>query len=332
MLAPPSHLDATALTAALEEGWAIGNPVLDYLPVGFGSHHWRATDADGRPWFITVDEHHDASTIEDLRRAFSSASVLHQHAGLEFVLAPVSAMDGGVIRVLQDGQFTVSVTAWVNATPIGRGRFTSSDDRAQVLQLLGRLHAATSRIDPSVPSRIDLALADIGTLRVALEDIDEPWSSGPFGEPARALLRSDQRRLSDALGRYDELVEQVLSESASWVVTHGEPHTANVLRGKDGTLHLIDWDTARLAPRERDLWMVIEPATDLHPYRLETGEVPISAVALRLFRARWDLGEIAFYVPQFHRPHIDDPNTREAWDDLNMYLPVSDDHLAVVSG
>jgi spectinomycin phosphotransferase len=43
----------------------------------------------------------------------------------------------------------------------------------------------------------------------------------------------------------------------SWVVTHGEPHRANVIR--DGQeLHLVDWDTTLLAPRERDLQMILD--------------------------------------------------------------------------
>jgi uncharacterized protein len=39
------------------------------------------------------------------------------------------------------------------------------------------------------------------------------------------------------------------------VVTHGEPHPANVML-VTGTLVLIDWDTVALAVPERDLWMV----------------------------------------------------------------------------
>lgn len=48
MLAPPIDLDMSGLTAALRDGWSIRDPALDYLAVGFGSHHWRCDDAGGR--------------------------------------------------------------------------------------------------------------------------------------------------------------------------------------------------------------------------------------------------------------------------------------------
>lgn len=320
MLAPPPNLDIAELRAALADGWGIRDPALDYLAVGFGSHHWRATVSDGRRWFVTIDQHRDTGTIAELRRAFATANLLREACGLSFVVAPITDSRGDILRVLGRGAFTVSVTEWIEAPPLGQGTFRSAEHRRSVLRLLGRLHSRTPRVDVAVPLRIDFPIADI----------DEPWTSGPFGEPTRVLLRSDAQRVAAALARYDELIDLVLAESASWVITHGEPHTANVLRGADGTLHLIDWDTARIAPRERDLWMVIEPATDLQSYLEEAGHVPISASALRLFRMRWDLGELAFYVSRLHAPHESDANTREMWDDLTMYLPVSEDHLTAV--
>lgn len=336
MLAPPTDLDMSALSAALTDGWGIRDPMLDYLAVGFGSHHWRAEARDGRRWFVTVDEHRDASSIAPLRRAFDTASALHRDAGLAFVLAPVPDRVGELIRMLGGGTFTVAVTPWVDAPPLGPGPYASDDDRAMVLRMLGRLHTATPLVaaatDVPAVQPIELDVPHIDGLRVALDAIDETWSSGPYGEPTRALLRADEARLTVALARHDELVACVLAESSPWVLTHGEPHSANILRGAGGVLHLIDWDTARLAPRERDLWMVTYGTTDLQPYVDIVGDAPLSAAALRLFRMRWDLSEIAVYVSGFHAPHEDDPNTREAWDDLSGYLPVSEDHLASVPG
>lgn len=336
MLAPPTDLHLSVLSAALTDGWGIHDPLLDYLAVGFGSHHWRAEAGDGRRWFVTVDEHRDPSSIADLRRAFDTASALHRDAGLAFVLAPVPDRVGEPVRVLGGGAFTVAVTTWVDASPLGPGPYASDDDRAMVLRMLGRLHSATPLLTPAADAPamqpIELDLPHIDGLRAALDAIDEPWSSGPYAEPARALLRADEACLTVALARHDELVACVLAESSPWVLTHGEPHSANILRDAGGALHLIDWNTARLAPRERDLWMVTEPTTDLEPYRAEIGDVTVSATALRLFRMRWDLSEIAVYVSGFHAPHEDDPNTREAWDDLAGYLPISEDHLASVPG
>ena len=61
MLTPPTDLDPAALAAALAH-WGLGDARLEYLPVGFGSHHWRAGDA-----FVTVDDL-ATKTFEDLIR------------------------------------------------------------------------------------------------------------------------------------------------------------------------------------------------------------------------------------------------------------------------
>lgn len=265
MLAPPPQLDTTALVAALRDGWAIGDPVLDYLPVGFGSHHWWATGRDEHLWFVR-----SMSTATPARSRIcavpspppprctgmpGSSSSSHR----------VSTADGGVIRVLQDGRFTVAVTPWIDAAPLGHGEIESVSDRAEVLRMLDRLHSARPRIEGTLPPDVDLALPAGDNLVQALDDLDDPWAMGPYAEATRELLRADQDRVRVALARYDDLETTVRAGGGGgWVVTHGEPHSANVLRGKDGTLHLIDWDTVRLAPRERDLWMVIEPTTDLH--------------------------------------------------------------------
>jgi spectinomycin phosphotransferase len=55
------------------------------------------------------------------------------------------------------------------------------------------------------------------------------------------------------LNHYDRLVEAVMASDVPWVLSHGEEHSANVIETPDGRWHLIDWDTVRLAPAERDL-------------------------------------------------------------------------------
>ena len=57
------------------------------------------------------------------------------------------------------------------------------------------------------------------------------------------------------LARYDDLAALSRSRSSSAVLTHGEPHPGNSMLTSGGWL-LIDWDTALLAPPERDLWIL----------------------------------------------------------------------------
>ena len=52
----PQGFALDRLPAALLESWGIRARDLEYLPVGFGAHHWRATDASKRAYFLAL--HH----------------------------------------------------------------------------------------------------------------------------------------------------------------------------------------------------------------------------------------------------------------------------------
>jgi aminoglycoside phosphotransferase (APT) family kinase protein len=95
------------------------------------------------------------------------------------------------------------------------------------------------------------------------------------------------------------------------VLTHGEPHPGNTMRTADGW-RLIDWDTALVAPPERDLWHL---GGDLSAYTSATG-VEVRPELLEMFRLRWDIADIAVGVDRFRRPHPGDPNDDEEWDIL----------------
>ncbi len=59
------------------------------------------------------------------------------------------------------------------------------------------------------------------------------------------------------IGAYGSWLGKVASREDRLVITHGEPHAANVM-GSPGGLVLVDWDTVLLAPPERDLWGIAD--------------------------------------------------------------------------
>lgn len=105
------------------------------------------------------------------------------------------------------------------------------------------------------------------------------------------------------------------------MLTHGEPHRANLIVDGEGRLHLVDWDTVLVAPRERDLQMVLdEHLTGWPEYASLAGDVALDYDALDLYRRRWDLADIAAFVAVLREPHTEDPNTTAAFRNLRGYL------------
>lgn len=134
----------------------------------------------------------------------------------------------------------------------------------------------------------------------------------PFGEGARRLIRAAREHITGLMQRYDQLVPYALAGRDRWVVTHGEPHTGNVMRlpgdGIGGGIRLIDWDTVRLAPPERDLWMI------------SPGEPDADSSIIELYQRWWELAEICDYANTLRAAHDEDANTRIAWRELQTYL------------
>ena len=155
----------------------------------------------------------------------------------------------------------------------------------------------------------------------ALEDLDRPWASGPYAEPVRRLLQANAGDLERRLQDYDDLALQVRESSEPWVVTHGEPHRANVIRDPQGGVRLVDWDTTLIAPRERDLRVVLDDdLTGWDDYVAAAGPATLNRQAIELYRSWWELADVTTFVDVFRREHARTDGTAKSWKVLSENL------------
>jgi spectinomycin phosphotransferase len=327
VLAEPNDLDRAALLRALERHWRLRPLTLEYLPVGFGSHHWRAVGADGVEHFVTVDDLAAGFQAPDphvafaaLERAYTTAAFLRDEANLDFVVAPRTDEEGVVIRRVSD-RYAVTVSPLVQGEMSDWGPWESVDDRRSMGGMLGRLHAVTSEMPADLPRQEDFAIPSRAVVMDALDALDHPWNSGPFAEPTRQLLAETAEDYLQRLQEYDDLAKEVLDSSEPWVITHGEPHRANVIRAPSGAMLLVDWDTTLLAPRERDLRMVLDDdLTGWAEYVAVVGDASLSQRVVELYTRWWDLADSAIYIALFRQPHERDVNTVASWENLTHCL------------
>ncbi len=314
----PESLAESELRAALRAGWCIRADALAHLPVGFGSHHWSATDQRGSRWFVKVD---DLGFVADgreeefgrLSRSQETALTLHRDAGLGFVLAPVPAENGAPVWRLSP-RYALSVFPTIAGTA---GQFGPHrrEELAEVTGLVAEVHRATPAVAHLAP-RADLLLPGRDGLNAALADLGRPWIGGPYSEAARDLLLLHERRVRQWLERFDQLVAEVRGDGSDWVVTHGEPHPGNILRSPTGAW-LIDWATVQLAPPERDVWMLTDAFTGMlreeptgvdaqvrSGYHRISGRA-VSPVGIALYRLWWPLADVAAFLDDLRRPHAD---------------------------
>jgi hypothetical protein len=120
-------------------------------------------------------------------------------------------------------------------------------------------------------------------------------------------------------------------DGVEWVITHGQLHSANVLRAIGGVPILLDWDCVAIAPRERDLgrpWGgLAEPTTpqDWAAYTSAGAVAGINPSAVDLY---WHIGllwGICVSTGTLHSPHVGDPDTQHMWTMLQSLLSEADE-------
>jgi len=325
MLTPPEGLPEAALVSVLGRSWGIAVTSMQYRAVGWGSHHWEVADAAGPRWFVTVDELENKrlSASEPLEAGFGrlraalAAALDLRACGRAFVVAPAPTRDGEPLTRV-GSRFGVAVYPFVAGQSFDWGEFSSPAHRLSVLGLLVDTHTAP----PAASQRAladDFAVPCRDELEAACAPDGDVADCGPYARPMSLLARQHAAPIQRLLARYDGLVLQARAQGTPPVLTHGEPHPGNTMLAVGGWV-LIDWDTALVAPPERDLWS-LDPGDGsvLDAYADATGTRPRPAL-LDLYRLRWDLADIAADVSRFRRPHTGNIDDDKSWELLSSLI------------
>lgn len=317
----PTGVSDRELSAALAGGWQLHVADTRYAPVGAGGYHWVVRDNQERRWFATVDDldvkrwlgDDRAQVFDGLRAAMDIAFALHSSHGLRFVLAPVMARSGRTVLRL-NCKYAVALFPFVDGASAPFGQELSGSDKDRLVDMLAALHSCAPAALAVHRARIALPRRD--DLEAALSELGGPWTAGPFSDQARALLAASVTQIRRLLVAFDALADHV--RTLDPVVTHGEPHPANLMRVGSETM-LIDWDTVGAAPPERDLWWIVKDSTDVaaRRYAEATGR-SVDRDALAFYRLRWALDDMSSYAHELRVPHRRTADTERAWRALKI--------------
>ena len=304
--------DDGTIADVLRAHWEVEPLDVTYAQVGYGSWHWHVHTASHRRLFVTLDQVDTElkATCSDLRWAYGVPLAL-ENVGLEIARAPLSTTAGDVL-VSAGANWAASVWPFIEGRATHDGTYSSAEDAAAVRDIVHTLHGVPLAAVGGEHQQGRRETFRVGGVAALLRLVDEEWAGpyrGPHAEAGARLLHQHASDIHRLANRYDELVLRAPPVD-EWVLTHGEPHAANVVFTDSGPV-LIDWDTAKVAPRERDLWMI-----NADGFAVETADRD----TLRLYRAQWDLSELADYAKRFADPNDDGPEGESAWDDFSSYV------------
>jgi spectinomycin phosphotransferase len=320
---PPPGIDERELARTLSDSWGLELAGLRYEPKGFGSYHWIGATPGGGRWFVKLDHLEDkpylggdpSSVLDGLEAAYGAARLLRE-SGLGSVVAPVPARDGRILVPL-GSRWALTVFPFVAGETGEWGVPGPVARRTRLARTLAGLHGT------AVPSGAGLRrpgwdLPGRAELEAALDGPAAAWAGGPFSEQARGAVVARAALIREWLDSYETLASTVAAAGLDPVVTHGEPHPGNVLSA-GGEVRLIDWDTAALAPVERDMWMFAADRDALAAYERASGRA-VDNTAMDYYRLRWALSDLALFVAAFRREHGRNRVTEKTWTGLLAIL------------
>jgi spectinomycin phosphotransferase len=295
MLLPLHELEAHGLRSLIYEQFGGARGVLQFTPLGEDSWCYRLGDL----WI---------SVRRDLRGhhpgAYEAAYAL-QEAGLDFILAPLVGADGRVVHSVADRP--VVVFPYLPVKQLAARDGTTCIE--SVAAMIDKVHSTA--VDIELPREtFSLSFDTELDLSIALAD-NAAVARGPYAERLCRLMRAHRSRICALRGECAGLRQECLSSATPFVLTHGEPSAANILRC--GTrLLLADWGGASLAPPEKDWFHVRRNVHDI-----ATGRPAF----MRFYDVRWILSEIAEYVAILSQTRNDNIESRAMWQRLTHYLP-----------
>ncbi|WP_309570557.1 aminoglycoside phosphotransferase family protein [Deinococcus sp.] len=249
-------LDHAALLDVVRTAFGLDVTTLTFLPDGTAP----AFRADG-PFvrvFVKVmppttygDQVTERALFElPLVRALRSSGTLPR------VPEPLITLGGEPLAVL-DGH-RVFAYRWIDAVNTGKDWNAAAPERAVLLR---RLHAGTAAIMSSTSALPmppeDFALPFEPQLTESLHTLScVPPDARPGLHALHELLLPHVDAILALLTRAQAYAARTRPRPRSFVVCHTDAHGGNVMRDAAGHLWIIDWETARLAPPEHDLWIL----------------------------------------------------------------------------
>lgn len=113
-------------------------------------------------------------------------------------------------------------------------------------------------------------------------------------DQTKPIITTDKMdKLKGLIVEFEEASKKHHEANHEMVITHGDITGRNIMISTDGTIKLLDWDEAMLAPKERDInFLYDNPHFDLEKYRKKTDSEPLNQDLREYYGMVWSLESI----------------------------------------
>ncbi len=248
MLEQPDLPDEQTV-ACVQDAYALQVRHITFLPLGADPHAavYRVLVTDGAAYFVKVRRGRVTETSVAL------PSVLRD-LGITQIIAPLPTTTGRLWTPLAD--YTMTVYPFVEGQN-GYERELSDQQWVAFGAALKRMH--TAALPPAILTHLprETYAAHWRTMvqhfvqQGAVDVVDDAIAAR-----LTVFLQTKRAQIHDLLARTDRLAQALAQRAHPYIVCHADLHAGNLLLAANEAVYIVDWDTAILAPKERDLMFI----------------------------------------------------------------------------
>ena len=311
MLEKPDLPDQRLL-AGLRDGYGLRASQLVFLPLGvdINTAVYRAAAADDQQYFVKLRR----GPFDELSVAVPSFLA---GVGLQQVIAPLRTSAGQLAFRLDP--YTLALYPFVEGVD-GYAAALTEQHWAALGAAIKRLH--TVRLPPAIRRGLQReTYASRYRQRVVAFQARLHGSrlADSIAAELAALLQARAVEVRQLVDGAERLARALQARPQVVVLCHADLHNGNLLLSPDGALHIVDWDTALLAPKERDLMFVgsgLRRAGDEAQaaawFYQGYGPAEIDPLALAYYRCERIVQDIDAFCAQILETTEDSPDRRQA--------------------
>ena len=239
----------TRIIAEIESHYKTHVKSLEFLPVGNDQRAWAyRVYADTGDFFLKLRK-------GGTRQASLVAPHYLRSQGINQVVAPLATSSGKLL--VAGDEFDLILYPFIEGKSAWRMALTLAQWHSWG-EILRRIHSTA--LSPQLAEEDEREVFGLKWLRT-LEEVEDVLRRRDFkSEVAAAMARLWQEKaqvIELSRQRYLALGARLTADPPRFVICHADIHTANIMIDKRGLIHIVDWDEAVIAPKERDLMFFI---------------------------------------------------------------------------